>query len=460
MSKIGLIIEREYLTRVKKKTFVILTLLTPLLLIALIAVPLLLSFVKSSDIKNIAVSDKSGLYMNRLENNDQYHFIPAKESFETYKQKSKENQDISAYLSISGNLITESSQVTLYSQKQVEMELKSFVSNQLDKMVRDDKIKSYQIPGLEKIIEDSNIKISLNTIKWDESGAEKESSSELAMIIGMVCTMIIYIFIFAYGTMVMNGVIEEKSNRIVEVIISSVKPFELMMGKIIGIALVGLTQVFLWVVLLGGILGIASIGISSSVSKEKMTQITTEMAASQSTGIHPNTMNTMQTANIQGLSNAENGAGQDLTKFIQTALNLNLGEILFWFILYFLGGYLLYASLFAAVGSAIDSQEEAAQFTLPLTMLVLFGLYAGIYSSSNPDGPLALWCSMIPFTSPIVMMVRIPFGVPVWQLIVSFGLLVITFLLTTKLASKIYRTGILMYGKKVSYKELWKWLKY
>jgi len=460
MSKIGLIIEREYLTRVKKKTFIILTILTPILLIALMAVPLLLSFVKSSEVKNIAVSDKSGLYINRLENNDQYHFIPAKESFETYKLKSKDHQEISAYLFISGNLNTKFSQVTLYSQKQVEMELKNFVTNQLEKMVRDDKIKSYHIPGLDKIIEESNIKISLNTIKWDEGGTEKESSSELAMIIGMVCTMIIYIFIFAYGSMVMNGVIEEKSNRIVEVIISSVKPFELMMGKIIGIALVGLTQVFLWVLLLGGILGIASIGISSSVSKEKMAQITTEMAASQSAGIHPNTMNTMQTANIQGLPNAENGAGPDINKFIQTALNLNLGEILFWFILYFLGGYLLYASLFAAVGSAIDSQEEAAQFTLPLTMLVLFGLYAGIYSSSNPDGPLALWCSMIPFTSPIVMMVRIPFGVPLWQLLISFGLLVITFLLTTKLASKIYRTGILMYGKKVSYKELWKWLKY
>jgi len=458
MSKIGLIIEREYLSRVRKKTFIILTILTPVLLAALVAVPLLLSFVKGSEVKNIAVSDSSGLYMNRLESNGQYHFIPAIESFETYKQKAKNDQDIYAYLVINGNLSTDSSQVSLYSQKQIELDLKGFVTNQLENFAREDKINSYNIPGLKKIIEDANAKISLNTIKWDENGSEKESSSELAMIIGMICTMIIYIFIFAYGAMVMNGVIEEKSNRIVEVIVSSVKPFELMMGKIIGIAMVGLTQVLLWVVLIGGILGIAGIVVKDSVTPEKMTQISTQMAQPQ--GMSATSLNTMQATDLQNISNSGSDSEPNISEMLQMVSNINLGEICFWFILYFLGGYLLYASLFAAVGSAIDSQEDAAQFTMPLTIPVLFALYAGIYSSSNPDGPLALWCSMIPFTSPIVMMVRLPFGVPLWQLLVSFGLLVITFLLTTKFASKIYRTGILMYGKKASYKELWKWIKY
>ena len=458
MSKIGLIIEREYLTRVKKKTFIILTILTPVLLAALVAVPLLLSFIKGSEIKNIVVSDSSGLYINRLENNEQYHFIPAIETVDSYKQKAKNNPDIYAYLVINGNLSTDSSQVALYSQKQIELDLKSFVSNQLENLAKEDKIKSYNIPGLKKIIENSNTKISLNTIKWDENGKEKESSSELAMIIGMICTMIIYIFIFAYGTMVMNGVIEEKSNRIVEVIISSVKPFELMMGKIIGIAMVGLTQVLLWVVLIVVILGITGIAVKDSVSPQRMAQISSEMSKTQ--GMNMNGLNTIQKSDLQKLSDSGIETEPNINDIYQKIANINLGEICFWFILYFLGGYLLYASLFAAVGSAIDSQEDAAQFTLPLTIPVLFALYAGLYSASNPDGPLAIWCSMIPFTSPIVMMVRLPFGVPFWQLLVSFGLLVITFLLTTKFASKIYRTGILMYGKKVSYKELWKWLKY
>jgi len=456
MNKIGLIIEREYLTRVKKKTFIILTILTPILLTALIAVPLLLSFVKSSEIRNITVLDASGIYFERLESNEQYHFIPAKESFDTYKQKVKDDQDTYACLVISGNLNTDSSaQVSLYSRKQIEMEMKRFVSSQLEKLVRDDKINSYNIPGLNKIIEDSDTGISLNTIKWNENGEEKESSSELAMIIGLICTMVIYIFIFAYGAMVMNGVIEEKSNRIVEIIISSVKPFDLMMGKIIGIALVGLTQVFLWVVLIGGILGITSIAMKNTVSQEKMQQISMEMIDQQ--GIHPTNTNAMQASELEGLANYGIDSPPNIIEMIS---NLNLGEIGFWFILYFLGGYLLYASLFAAVGSAIDNQEDSAQFTMPLTIVVLFALYAGMYSASNPNGPLAMWCSMIPFTSPIVMMVRLPFGVPFWQLLVSFGLLVITFMLTTKIASKIYRTGILMYGKKPSYKELWKWLTY
>lgn len=458
MSKIGLIIEREYLTRVKKKTFIILTILTPILMTALIAVPLLLSFIKSSEVREIAVSDSSGLYLNRLKSNDQYHFISAMESFESYKQKSKDNQGNYAYLVINGDLSKNTGQVTLYSQKQIEMELKGFISSQLENLVREDIIKSYHIPELKQIIDNAHAKITLNTVKWDKDGKEKESSSELAMIIGMICTTIIYIFIFAYGSMVMNGVIEEKTNRIVEVIVSSARPFDLMMGKIIGIALVGLTQVFLWIVLIGGSLGIAGIALNSNLSSENISQISSEMVKSQ--GIHPTDLNTVQASDFQNIPESEQDSALDLNGVYQMVSNINLAEICFWFILYFLGGYLLYASIFAAVGSAIDNQEDANQFVLPITMFVLFALYAGIYSASNPDGPLAMWCSMIPFTSPIVMMVRLPFGVPLWQLLVSYGLLVITFILTTKLASKIYRTGILMYGKKASYKELWKWLKY
>jgi ABC-2 type transport system permease protein len=455
MSKIGLIIEREYMTRVKKKSFLILTFLTPFLLIALIAVPLLLSMVKDSTVKQIAVADHSGHYVNRMESSNQFHFITAGEDAVTYRQEAMDNEDIYALLVIEGNLSSDSGQVTLYSRKQVEMDLKDFIDRQLQTMARNDKIASYNIPGLEQIIEDSELDISINTIKWEEDGSEKKSSSELAMVIGMICTMVIYIFIFVYGAMVMNGVIEEKTSRIVEIIVSSVKPIELMMGKIIGIALVGLTQVMLWVIIIAGALGIGSAFLGDSLTPEKMSVVSEGITNTQSMNLQG-----VNTADLTAMTDAGQPTNSELVETLQMISNLNLTELAIWFILFFIGGYLLYASLFAAVGSAIDNQEDAQQFTMPLTIPVLFALYAGIYSASNPDGPLAFWCSMIPFTSPIVMMVRIPFGVPFWELALSFGLLVITFLMTTMIASKIYRTGILMYGKKVTYKELWKWLTY
>lgn len=454
MSKIGLIIEREYMTRVKKKSFIILTFLMPVMLVALVAVPLALSSVKSSDVKVIAVSDSDGLYLKRLENNGQYTFVPAKDGLATVRKQITDEGSVYAYMVIKGDLSKDSSSVNIYTVKQAEMEMKDFISGQLKELARKDKIASYHIDGLDKIIEDSKPKLSINTIKWEKDGTEKESSSELAMIIGLIATFVIYIFIFAYGAMVMNGVIEEKINRIVEVIVSSVKPFELMMGKIIGIAMVGLTQVLLWVILIGGTIGVATYALKDKVSDEQMKKFSTEM-------VHSQTMSNpgMQATQVKQLTDQSSNI-PDAQKILQMVKNMNLGEIVFWFILYFLGGYLLYASLFAAFGSAIDNQEDSQQFVLPLTIPVLFALYAGMYSAQNPDGPLAFWCSMFPLTSPIVMMVRIPFGVPFWELLVSYGLLVVTFLLVVKMAAKIYRTGILMYGKKVTYKELIKWLRY
>jgi len=455
MSKIGLVIEREYMTRVKKKSFIVLTFLMPVLLVALIAVPLALSSVKSSDVKTIAVSDSDGLYLKRLVDNAQYKFVAAKDGLATIRKQITQDGSVYAFLDIKGDLSKDSSSVNIYTVKQAEMEMKDFISGQLKDLARKDKIASYHISGLDKIIEDSNPNISINTIKWEKDGSEKESSSELAMAIGLIATIVIYIFIFAYGAMVMNGVIEEKINRIVEVIVSSVKPFDLMMGKIIGIAMVGLTQVLLWVILIGGAIGITTYAIKDKVSDEQMKKFSTEIVQSQ-TGLHPGT-NTVQ---MQQITEQATDNGVNLNKIMQMVNNMNLGEIVFWFVLYFLAGYLLYASLFAAFGCAIDNQEDSQQFVLPLTIPVLFALYAGMYSVQNPDGPLAFWCSMFPLTSPIVMMVRIPFGVPIWQLLVSYGLLVLTFIGSVKMAAKIYRTGILMYGKKVTYKELVKWLRY
>ncbi len=456
MSKIQQIIEREYMSRVKKKSFLVLTFLVPVLLIAMGFVPFLLAMVKNDTAKQVAVVDYSGRYFPRLESNKQYHFVNDGGDLDTYRKNAIVNNDIHALLVINGNLSSDSGKVTLYARKQVELELKNNIGNQLEALARKDKIESFAIPDLESIIQKADVHLSVNTIKWEDDGSEKKSSSELAMIIGMICTVVIYIFIFAYGALVMNGVIEEKTNRIVEIIVSSVRPFELMMGKIIGIALVGLTQVLLWVLLIAGVVGVATTYLGRSVDAEKIQAIGQEMAGNPSLNLPGNSINANDVATLS----ESVATSPQLTDMVEIVRNLNLGELAVWFILFFLGGYLLYASLFAAVGSAIDNQEDAQQFTLPLTIPVLFALYAGMASANNPDGPLAFWCSIIPFTSPIVMMVRIPFGVPFWQLILSFGLLVITFLLTTLMASKIYRTGILMYGKKVTYKELWKWLTY
>jgi ABC-2 type transport system permease protein len=248
-------------------------------------------------------------------------------------------------------------------------------------------------------------------------------------------------FIVIYGAQVMTGVVQEKTNRIVEVMISSVKPFELMMGKIIGIALVGLTQFMMWVLLTGAILFGLSTTFAKDMDMEKMQQ-----------------MQELSQKGMQGMPTAEiNGQVADF----MTAINgLDFVQIISLFIVYFLGGYLLYASLFAAIGSAVDNETDTQQFSMPIMLPIIFAIYAGIFSAENPDGPLAFWCSMIPFTSPIVMMVRLPFDVPFWQIALSISILVLSFIGTTWMAGKIYRTGILMYGKKTTWKEMWKWLKY
>lgn len=438
MSKIGLIIEREYKTRVLKKSFILLTLLTPVLLVALILVPLWLSTIKADTKQHIVVIDKSGLYESALKSNDLYTFEFTNRPIDTIRNNVQETSELTGILYISGNLATDTAQVILYSDKQAKMETVSYLSGLLDKYVEDQKIAAYNIPNLREMMENSRTDIKITTVKWDEDGKEQESSAELALIIGMLSAFVIYMFILIYGGQVMSGVIQEKTNRIVEVIVASVKPFELMMGKIVGIALVGLTQMLLWVVLT---VGLSTILGGSLFAPSDMGELQNMAAMSAGQSMPP--MSDNMAAEIYGML-----SGYD---FIQ---------LLVMFVLYFLGGYLLYASLFAAVGSAVESETDTNQFSLPLSIPIIFALYAAIYSAQNPDGPLAFWCSLIPFTSPIVMLVRIPFGVPAWQLILSFAILVLSFAGTTWMAGKIYRTGILMYGKKNSWKEIWKWLTY
>ena len=440
MSKISLIIKREYTTRVMKKSFILLTFLTPVLFAGMIALIVWLGGIKDDKIKSIAVLDRTHLYTNVLKSNDAYSFVFVDAPLEKLKKENAESNQFAGLLYIDADLKDNPRAVTFYSEKQVNMELKTYITGLLNKYVEEQKLAAYNIPHLKEMVEKSHTDIDLKTIKWGEDGKEKVGSAEVALIIGMITAFIIYMFIVIYGAQVMAGVVQEKTNRIVEVMISSVKPFELMMGKIIGIAMVGLTQFLMWVILTGIIaVAVGSVFGSGSLDVNSLQQM-------QQVGVHPAAANVAMPSQMQTLLVALNG--------------LNYFEIIGLFIVYFLGGYLLYASLFAAVGSAVDNETDTQQFSLPIMLPIIFAIYAGIFAAQNPDGPLAFWCSMIPFTSPIVMMVRLPFDVPIWQIILSLTILILSFIGTTWMAGKIYRTGILMYGKKITWTEMWKWLRY
>ena len=410
MSKLGLIIKREYLQRVSKKSFLLLTFLAPVLFAAMVFVPLWLATLKSDEVKNIVVLDQVGKYASAFKNTDEYRFLPAEGDMEEYRKS--EDKEIEAFLAISDDLLTHPEAATLYSKKQIPMGLKREVNNQLSAMLEQEKLDSYQIPDLKQI--------------------------EVMTVIGFVSTFVIYMFILMYGSMVMQGVMEEKTNRIVELMVSSVKPFDLMMGKIVGIGMVGLTQVFLW-----GILTVVLVSGSLFLFGGDATQTADLMMSSN---MNQAAMMTSTDPTVLKI--------QDIIHSIPIAtLGIN-------FLLYFIGGYILYASLFAAIGSAINQPEDANQFMTPMMIFILFGFYAGIYSVENPDGPLAFWCSLIPFTSPIVMMVRLPYDIPLWEHILSLVLLFVAAYGCVWISGKIYRTGILMYGKKPSIAELIRWIKY
>lgn len=419
MGKIGLIIRQEYKNRVAKKSFLLLTFLMPLLFVLLLLIPMWLSLIESGKKYKVAVVDWSGCYSAVFLDTEKYLFDEVTAPLDSFRTNA-ESSGYDAIVVISGDLRNADASVTIYSEQQVDLELKQYIQKALEKQVREDKLASFNIPDIEGVMSILNTEVSVETVKWNSDGSETLSSSEIALVVGMLATMLIYMFIFVYGAQVMNSVVQEKVNRIVEVMVCSVKPFELMMGKIISIALVGLTQFAIWIVLTLVLFLIFG-----------------------------------QPLSLQ----AEVTSTSDFSAVYSMLMSINWIEMLVCFVAYFIGGYLLYASIFAAIGSAVDNETDTQQFMLPITIPILFAMYAAIYSAQNPDGPLAFWCSMIPFTSPIVMMVRLPFGVLLWEKIVSLVILFASFVATTWLSAKIYRTGILMYGKKISWRELWKWLK-
>ncbi|WP_316749518.1 ABC transporter permease [Pedobacter gandavensis] len=442
MNKILLIIQREYLSRVKKKSFILMTLLTPIIIAAFYGMIIYFSIegVKGTHSKVAVVNDNKAL-TEQISSNKNVSYTYVDQSLEALKASFKKS-DYDYILYIPAFELSKPTGIQLLGSKQAGLSLNGRISGDVENMIRNQKLKASGIAqadldGLETNVDIDNKKIS-------ESGKEEDSSAGASTIIGSIAGIMMFMFIMLYGIQVMRGVIEEKTSRIIEIMISSVKPFELMMGKIIGIALVGLTQFILWIVLTASI---STVAVTAFVGKDKLKESSAVvMKAKDGTTISPA---------------ATSGMDSPVLAMQKSLSSLPLTKIITVFIFFFIGGYLFYSALYAAIGSAVDSETETQQFMMPVMMPLLLGYALSLSVVANdPYGPIAFWLSMIPFTSPIAMVVRLPYGVPDWQLALSMIILVVGFIGTVWLASRIYRVGILMYGKKTSLKEMVKWFSY
>ncbi len=429
------------MVRVKKKSFLIMTFLAPLLFVGFYATVIWVA-VGSVESKTVQVLDQSGLFTGQFQNSKTINFQYLTMSLDSAKASLKATKS-TALVYIPEDVMENPKTVKIYAPKNVSLELQSDIEKTIEKQI--ESIKLTEAGITRRVLEDSRINVDSQTISLSEEG-EKSSSSGAATAIGGICAFLIYISVFVYGTQVMRGVTEEKTSRIVEVIISSVKPFQLMMGKIIGVALVGLTQFVLWILLTVALTSVAGAMLGDQLPKDPQ-QIEQQF----------NDLNKNMPASAL---KANSGPANPVSEVLSAVNSLNLPLIISCFLFYFLGGYLLYSALFGAVGAAVDNDADTQQFMLPITLPIIFSFVFAQFVLRDPDGSLAFWTSIIPFTSPIIMMVRIPFGVPGWQIALSMVLLVLGFMGTTWLAARIYRIGILMYGKKVSYKELAKWVFY
>lgn len=428
MNKIWLIIKREYITRVRKRSFLLTTLIAPLALaLLMVAQILLLSY--STESTHIAVKDESGLFSGKLNSSQslKYSFHPD-DALEVLKKTYKES-GYNGILYIPEQDIQQPKGIKYISENSLGIATKAQIESALEREIRKQRISRQGLS--EEVLNSLDAEVIIS-----EAGVEDKSSGGGAIvstITGYIMGFIIYIVLFVYGTMVMKGVVEEKTNRIMEVIVSSVKPFQLMLGKILGIGAVGLTQFFLWIVLAG----LCYAGLAY-IFADKLMEIS-------SIAMNPELAPTKDAA--------EFAMGLDGLK------NINWPQLLGSFVFYFFGGYLFYAALFAALGSAVGEESDSQAMMLPITIPIILAIFLMMIIITQPHSSLAVWSSMIPFFSPIIMPARIPFGIPAWEIFLSMFFLILGFIFTTWLAAKIYRVGVLMYGKRVTFRELWKWTK-
>ncbi len=469
------VISREYTTRVKKKSFLVTTFLVPVLFAAFMVVMVLVMGGMKGKSQNAAVIDRSGIVMAFLESSDRITY----EDFSDHDPDTLKNhleeygKDVMVLISPL-DTADKTVSVQTYSKKPLGMDFSSGLAAKVDDAVEAYRIEQYGIEGLEQIMEDVKSDVSVAEYTLDEDGNETVSESGIYMIVSMILGIIIFMFVAMFGAQVMSSVIEEKSSRVVEVLISSVRAIDLMFGKIIGVALVALTQFLLWIVLTVILVSIAGTfmgkGLAESLTAnpEMMAQ-TMEMASAS--GMPTGTVDlsalaeaAMQSSDTTALAAASDstavaGAPTEMQVILSTLMNIPWGTLVISFLIYFLLGYLLYASLYAAIGSAVENEGDAQQLQLPITIPLMIAYFIALVAYQNPDSAMVVWGSMIPFTSPIVMLTRIPFGVPVWQIVLSIVLLLLTFVACAWISAKIYKVGILMFGKKTTFKDLWKWLR-
>jgi ABC-2 type transport system permease protein len=439
MNKIFLILKREFLTRIKKKSFLVMTILSPLLIVLFYAIIIYFTIngPGNEEVKTVFVDDDYFEFVtDKFNNNKVFKFEYGSTETLTSSEFLKANPQYFALLQFPDSFgINNLQGVKFTAVEQPSISQIDYVENEIEKIIKNEQLAHFKID--EVIIKKINdTKVIINSSKINlENATEESSNSGAASALGMGGALLIYMFIFLYGVMVMKGIIEEKTNRIVEILISSVKPFQLMMGKILGIAGVGLLQFIIWVTLI-----LLAMPLVSSLL---MGDNVKEMA-----NVASSLPNSMPAKAISG------------NAFLDGLLSFNYPYLISVFVFYFITGYLFYGALFAAIGSAVDNETDTQQFMLPVTMPLIFSiaLAQGLVLNA-PNGTAAFWLSIIPFTSPVVMMIRLPFGVPTWELLLSMALMVFGFMFTVWLASRIYRIGILTFGKKPTYKEIWKWIK-
>ena len=438
MSNISIIIQREFNERVRKKSFIITTLLMPLLMVALMAAPALIMQFSRGDEKRIAVIDESGLVAPRLESDEELRFEPTDLTTEEARRTLTDRFGV---LRIGGDILENPSDVKLYANSSSSLSVESSITDQIERILEAEKLKRYNIDNLQQILDEVKTTVTLQTFRNDKSQEEEThaQSSTVATVTGYVLGFILYMFLLIYGQMVMQSVIEEKNNRVLEVMVSSVRPFDLMMGKILGIASVAVVQVAIW--------GVLICGIGAAVMPHLMPSDV--MASAQA----------MQ----QGMPDAAAASGMDPEMLQAVAAITDLGYIVRIFVcllLFVFGGYLFYSAMFAAVGSAVDNVQDASQLQTPITLPIILALLMMFAVIRDPNSQMAFWFSVIPFTSPIVMIVRIPYEIPLWEIALSLAVLYASFVGMVWFAAKIYRVGIFMYGKKPTLGELFKWVRY
>lgn len=433
-SKIGIVIKREYLERVSKKSFIFTTILMPLFMAAIMIAPALITMFSTPELKHIAVIDDSGIISPTLKNGDGVEFISITDPIEV----AKANDSIDGILVINRDILTSPTGATLYTHDASSMLIEQNITSQIEKTIEDNRLKNYNIENLDQIIDDINANITLTTYRINDEAEDSTSSSTLSYIIGMIMSLLLYMFLLLYGQLVMTSIIEEKNNRVLEIMVSSIKPGQLMMGKILGIGAVALTQVLIWGMI---IVSMSAFALPAIIPAEIMGEVNAFNAGSLNASVANNDIEMLQALSI--ISNV----GYVVNIFV-------------YLILFLLGGFLFYAAMNAAIGSAVDNVQDASQLQSVVMIPIILGLVLSMSVINDPNSTFATILSMIPFTAPMTMMTRIPFGIPTWEIITSLVILYLSFVGMVWLSAKIYRVGIFMYGKKPSIKELIKWVKY